>query len=262
MGIEATLPADLAVAAVRGWLPVTVTVREDSALPHAGEFRALGRFDSGFELLGSDERALFSTSATEGNAVAVWLAAALAAATGGTLEDPQASVTATAASGAEILATLLGNDEFARSFAGPESMAALKPAKAGKAPKAAKAPKAPKAPKEPKPPKPPKEPKAKKAAVARPAAAARPSVAMVEADLSRPVRAYAAAERFEIADRVEHPSFGEGVVELSEPGKVTVFFPTGRRMLGQSRDGALTEAVPGRRAIDHAAPTPGSKPGR
>jgi hypothetical protein len=57
----------------------------------------------------------------------------------------------------------------------------------------------------------------------------------VVADLSRPVRPYRAGEQFEAAERVEHPSFGQGVVEISEPGKITVFFATGRRVLAQAR---------------------------
>lgn len=60
----------------------------------------------------------------------------------------------------------------------------------------------------------------------------------VAADLSRTVRPYRASERFEIGDRVDHPSFGQGVIEISEPGKVTVFFATGRRVLVQSKEGA------------------------
>jgi hypothetical protein len=57
----------------------------------------------------------------------------------------------------------------------------------------------------------------------------------VEADLSRPARAYRADQVFQIADRVEHPTFGSGVVELSEPGKITVYFTSGRKILAQAR---------------------------
>jgi hypothetical protein len=59
----------------------------------------------------------------------------------------------------------------------------------------------------------------------------------VVADLSRAVRPYKASEKFEIADRIDHPSFGQGVIEISEPGKITVFFATGRRVLAQAKDG-------------------------
>ena len=48
---------------------------------------------------------------------------------------------------------------------------------------------------------------------------------------------YRASESFDVGERVEHPSFGQGVVEVSEPGKVTVFFATGRRVLVQAKEG-------------------------
>jgi len=60
----------------------------------------------------------------------------------------------------------------------------------------------------------------------------------VAADLTKPVRTYRASEKFEVGDRVDHPNFGQGVVEVSEPGKVTVFFGSGRRVLVQSKEGA------------------------
>jgi hypothetical protein len=60
----------------------------------------------------------------------------------------------------------------------------------------------------------------------------------VSADLAKPVRTYRASEKFEVGERVEHPSFGQGVVEIAEPGKVTVFFASGRRVLVQSKEGA------------------------
>jgi hypothetical protein len=60
----------------------------------------------------------------------------------------------------------------------------------------------------------------------------------VAADLSKPARPYRASERFEVGERVDHPSFGQGIIELSEPGKVTVFFAAGRRVLVQSKEGA------------------------
>ena len=230
MGIEVTVPTDFAFPTAAGWLPVTVTLTPVAAVPYAREFRALGTFESGFELAGSANGARFSTGVSEGNAVAVWCAAALAAVTKGTLTDPQATITAKAPRGEKVLAKLMADTYFARGFTGPKTMDALPPLKPKKATK--------------------------------PAGAARAAVAAVEADLSRPVRTYAASARFEVGERVAHPTFGEGVVEASEPGKVTAFFADGRRMLAQSRDGALVEALPGRRAIDHAAPTPGSKPGR
>ena len=56
----------------------------------------------------------------------------------------------------------------------------------------------------------------------------RPSVA---ADLDKPPRPYAASERYAIGERVEHPTFGQGVVESLELGKMTIFFAVGRKVL-------------------------------
>jgi hypothetical protein len=83
----------------------------------------------------------------------------------------------------------------------------------------------------------------------------------VAADLAKAVRTYRASERFEVAERVEHPSFGQGVVEVSEPGKITVFFASGRRVLVQAKDGG--SAGPGKlerpKPFDHSN-TAGGKP--
>jgi hypothetical protein len=64
----------------------------------------------------------------------------------------------------------------------------------------------------------------------------KPSVA---ADLTKPSRPYRASEKFEVGDRIDHPNFGQGVIEIAEPGKITVFFATGRRVLVQSKEGAV-----------------------
>ena len=101
---------------------------------------------------------------------------------------------------------------------------------------------------------PPKEPKEPRSPVERFEKAA------VSADLTKPVRPYRASEKFEVGERVEHPNFGLGTVEISEPGKVTVFFATGRRVLVQSKEGAtggggLTRPKP----FDHSN-TAGGKP--
>ena len=59
---------------------------------------------------------------------------------------------------------------------------------------------------------------------------------LVEPDLSRPIRIYRMTESYAPGDRVEHPKFGQGVVELlSGPGKMTVFFEDGRRTLAHHR---------------------------
>jgi hypothetical protein len=58
----------------------------------------------------------------------------------------------------------------------------------------------------------------------------------VAADLSRPVKPYSFDGEFSPGDRVEHPKFGEGVVELTnEPGKMQVFFADGRRVLARAK---------------------------
>jgi hypothetical protein len=92
-------------------------------------------------------------------------------------------------------------------------------------------------------PRPPREPKAPVERFEKPA---------VAADLSKPVRPYRASEQFEIGDRVEHPSFGQGVVELAEPGKITVFFASGRRVLVQAKQGAASGKLERPKPFDHS----------
>jgi hypothetical protein len=81
----------------------------------------------------------------------------------------------------------------------------------------------------------------------------------VAADLSRPTRPYRASEGFEVGERLEHPNFGQGVVELSEPGRVTVFFPSGRRVLVQAKP-AATSGLARPKPFDHTNPPAGGKP--
>jgi hypothetical protein len=101
---------------------------------------------------------------------------------------------------------------------------------------------------------PPKEPRPTRDPVER---FEKPSVA---ADLSRPARPYRASEKFEVGDRVDHPSFGQGVIEISEPGKITVFFGTGRRILAQAKEDAVKAGLERPKPFDHTKPTPGGKP--
>jgi hypothetical protein len=83
----------------------------------------------------------------------------------------------------------------------------------------------------------------------------------VAADLSRPSRPYRASEKFDVGDRVDHPNFGQGIVELCEPGKITVFFASGRRVLACAKEGAATAGGLSRpKPFDHSVPTPGGKP--
>jgi hypothetical protein len=70
-----------------------------------------------------------------------------------------------------------------------------------------------------------------------------PSVA---ADLDKAPRNYAASERYAIGERVEHPTFGQGVVEVLEVGKMTVFFAVGRKVLvcGKAESTTLSRPKP------------------
>ena len=59
---------------------------------------------------------------------------------------------------------------------------------------------------------------------------------LVEPDLSRPIRIYKMTETYAPGDRVEHPKFGQGVVEmLPGDGKMNVFFENGRKTLAHDR---------------------------
>jgi hypothetical protein len=81
----------------------------------------------------------------------------------------------------------------------------------------------------------------------------------VVADLTKPVRPYRASEKFEIGERIDHVNFGQGVVEISDAGKITVFFATGRRVLvcaKAAEGGGLTRPKP----FDHSNPPAGGKP--
>jgi hypothetical protein len=80
----------------------------------------------------------------------------------------------------------------------------------------------------------------------------------VAADLSKPARSYRASESYSVGERVEHPNFGQGVVEVSESGKVTVFFGSGRRVLVQAKAGAKS-ALERPKPFDHTN-TAGGKP--
>ena len=58
----------------------------------------------------------------------------------------------------------------------------------------------------------------------------------VEANTNKPVVPYKFSETYEAGDRIDHPKFGHGVVEItSEPGKIQVFFPDGRRWLAVAK---------------------------
>lgn len=70
----------------------------------------------------------------------------------------------------------------------------------------------------------------KKAAAAAAAEAA--AAAPVEPDLSRPIKPYKPSDRYQLRDRIEHRTFGVGVVEeVSSAGKIQVRFPEGPKKL-------------------------------
>ena len=55
---------------------------------------------------------------------------------------------------------------------------------------------------------------------------------LIEPNLELPVRDYAISGSYEVGERIEHPKFGQGVVEqLTDAGKMNVFFEDGRRTL-------------------------------
>ncbi|WP_428268617.1 hypothetical protein [Haliangium sp.] len=58
----------------------------------------------------------------------------------------------------------------------------------------------------------------------------------VAADLSVPIKPYRFSDEFAPGERIDHPKFGIGVVEITaEPGKMQVFFPDGRRVLARAK---------------------------
>jgi hypothetical protein len=75
---------------------------------------------------------------------------------------------------------------------------------------------------------------------------AEPGLPSVAADLGRPVRGYGVAEAYTAGDRIQHASFGLGIVQGSPgPGKIDVAFTGGRRVLAQAKaESALSRPVP------------------
>lgn len=86
--------------------------------------------------------------------------------------------------------------------------------------------------------KPPKATTRRTTATKRKAAAAAAKLAnpQVEINTTKPVKPYKFSESFDPGDRITHPKFGDGVVELNlAPGKMQVFFPEGRRILALAK---------------------------
>jgi len=79
----------------------------------------------------------------------------------------------------------------------------------------------------------------------------------VAADLSKPVRRYSANDKYEVGERVEHPTFGQGTVEVVDGQKCTVFFAVGRKVLVHAKGepasaGKLTRPKPFDNSGPHA----------
>jgi len=70
----------------------------------------------------------------------------------------------------------------------------------------------------------------------RRAAPAEPAGPLVDPDLSRPIRPYQISEVYSVGDRIDHKSFGTGIIErIMSPSKVQVYFPDGQKMLLQGK---------------------------
>lgn len=66
----------------------------------------------------------------------------------------------------------------------------------------------------------------------------------IEPNLALPVRDYSMRETYQSGERIEHPKFGQGVVEnFPTPDKMNVFFEDGRRTLAQGRPAMVASAV-------------------
>ena len=76
----------------------------------------------------------------------------------------------------------------------------------------------------------------KKKTVRRTSARTEPDGPSIEPDLSRPIRPYQTSDTYTAGDRIDHQSFGTGVIErVMSRSKVQVFFPEGQKMLLHGR---------------------------
>ena len=66
----------------------------------------------------------------------------------------------------------------------------------------------------------------------------KPAPALVEADLSKPVRPFRTTDTYAAGERVKHPAFGAGVVQaVKGPSKVEIQFDAGPKVLVHGRPG-------------------------
>jgi hypothetical protein len=70
-------------------------------------------------------------------------------------------------------------------------------------------------------------------------------------DPARPPRPYRPLEAYTVGDRISHPTFGAGVVESSPgPGKVSVWFESGRRVLAMAKPALALQRPSQQRGAD------------
>ena len=82
----------------------------------------------------------------------------------------------------------------------------------------------------------PKKKAARKAAGRKSAARKVAAAAIVEPDMDKPVQPYSLQGTFEPGDRIQHPTFGEGVAQFSPgPGKIEILFGEDRKLLAQAK---------------------------
>lgn len=69
-----------------------------------------------------------------------------------------------------------------------------------------------------------------------------PEAPRVEAN-DKPSQKYSIKGQYELGDRIDHPTFGQGVVDgLPAPGKVDVYFDDGRKTLAAAKPPSQLEA--------------------
>lgn len=93
LGVECTMNDDVDFEADGGWLPFALSVSEDADLIDAARMKQLGEVETGVELFGDAGRTTLSCKSSEGNIPALLHACAIAAHTGGSVDDPQTGVT-------------------------------------------------------------------------------------------------------------------------------------------------------------------------
>jgi hypothetical protein len=78
-----------------------------------------------------------------------------------------------------------------------------------------------------------------RAGAGRPSEAASRAAARPTIDPDKPIRTYRMTESFQAGEQIQHLRFGVGVVEsAAEPGKISVLFDEGRKVLAAAKSGA------------------------